>query len=596
MPIVAIGVNQLNQMLGKEFSRDDLVDALEQLGCDVEDTAELGIYLCPVCETPNDKLTEEAPPKRCDFCGFESKTPFDQVAVDKVIRLDLLAARPDLFDVGGLSRALKGYLGLEEGLTRFSVSKSGVEVNVDPIMSEEGTYRPFIVCALVKMPPLDHNSLRDVMKLQENLHWGIGRDRKLASIGVYNLDVLQPPITFSAVDPVEFSFCPLGMPGTSMSPKEILEVHPKGKAYAHLMTDYKRYPILQDVKGQVLSMPPIINSEETKIKIGSTNLFIDVTGLTRGAVVKSLDTLVSSLVELGGEIQTVQMNFPDRTEDTPDLEPGIIEIKYDEARRWLGLDFTPDEMMHYLRKMRFDIETKGDLHQVSYPAFRTDIKHEVDVFEDLAIGYGFKNIQTKLVPSMTIGNARAEEITSQMVRSAMLGLGYNEIMSLLLQSEERLFDKHLIPRGDTHVSVENPKTIEQKVVRTHLATGILETLHRNRRKGLPQKVFEIGNIVLIDPEKETGTSEFRHLAFAVIGPEAGYAEGRATMDAILHEIQRSAVYSADSHPSFSQGRFAGLSGENGLWGMLGELHPQVLANFGLSYPLVYGELRLMQVI
>jgi phenylalanyl-tRNA synthetase beta chain len=596
VPIVAVGVKQLNQLLGKEFSRENLVDALEQLGCDVEDTAELGIYLCPVCETPNDKLTEEAPPKRCDFCGHESKSPFERIAVDKVIRLDLLAARPDLFDVGGLSRALKGYLGIEEGLTRFPVTKSGIEVNVDPIMSEPGTFRPFIVCALVKMPPLDHNSLKDVMKLQENLHWGIGRDRKLASIGVYNLDVLEPPITFSSVDPVDFSFCPLGMPGTQMTPKEILEVHPKGKAYAHLMTEYKRYPILQDSKGQVLSMPPIINSEETKIKIGSTNLFIDVTGLTPGAVVKSLDTLVSSLVELGGEIQTVQLNFPDRVEHTPNLEPGVIEIKFDEARRWLGIDFTPDEMMFYLRKMRFDVTLKDDLHQVSYPAFRTDIKHEVDVFEDLAIGYGFKNIQTKLVPTMTVGEARAEELISQMVRETMLGMGYNEIMSLLLQSEERLFEKHLIPIGEDHVRVDNPKTIEQKVMRNHMATGILEVFHQNRRKALPQKIFEIGNIVLIDDKKETRTSEHRHVAFAVIGPEAGYAEGRATMDAILYEIQRTATYIAGTHPSFSEGRFARMDGDDGLWGLLGEFHPQVLTNFGLSYPVVYGELRLRQVI
>jgi len=596
MPIVGVGVIKLNQLLGKEFSRDDLVDALEQLGNDVEDTAELGIYLCPVCETPNDRLTYESPPKRCDFCGFEGASPFEQVAVDKVIRLDLLADRPDMFDVGGLSRVLKGYLGLEKGLTRFSVTKSEIEVDVDPIMSDQGTYRPFIVCALVKMPPLDHNSLRDVMKLQENLHWGIGRDRKLASIGVYNMDVLEPPISYSAVDPIEFSFCPLGMPGTVMTPKEILESHPKGKAYADLMEDYVRYPILQDKKGQVLSMPPIINSEETKIKIGSTNLFIDVTGLTRGAVVKSLDTLASSLVELGGEIQTVQMNFPDRTEGTPDLEPRLIEISYDEAKRWLGLDFSSEEMMDYLRKMRFDVEPKGDLYQVSYPAFRTDIKHEVDVFEDLAIGYGFKNIETQLVTSMTIGNARAEEVVSQMARETLLGLGYNEIMSLVLQSEERLFDKHLIPKGNDHISVENPNTIDQKVVRTHLATGVLETFQNNRRKGLPQKIFEIGNIVLIDPEKETGTSEYRHVAFAVIGPEAGYAEGRATMDAILHEIQKKVSYSADVHPSFSQGRFASISGENDIWGFLGEFHPQVLNNFGLAYPVVYGELRLMQII
>lgn len=596
MPIVAVSVKRLNQLLGKDYTRDDLVDSLEQLGCDVEDTAELGLFLCPACKTPNDKLLTEDPPKRCEFCGHEEATPFQQVATDRVIRLDLLAARPDLFDVGGLSRALKGYLGLEAGLSRFTTHPSDVSVEVDPIMSEKDTFRPYIVCAVVEMPPVDHNTLRDIMKLQENLHWGIGRDRKLASIGVYDLDTVKPPIKYSAVDPVHFKFSPLGMPGREMTPKQILEEHPKGVAYAHLMQPYRRYPILQDSLGQVLSMPPIINSEETKIKIGSTRMFIDVTGITRDAVVKSLNTLVSSLVELGATVKTVQMLYPDRTADTPDLSPKKIDIKFEEANRWLGLDLSRADFIHYLKKMRLDVTPKGDLYEVSYPAFRTDIKHEVDVFEDLAIGYGFKNIQPQLVPSMTIGTPRQEEMISDLVRSALLGLGFTEIMSLLLQSTERQFTKFRLEPGDQHVIVGNPKTIEQKVVRTHLMTGLLETFQKNRRKVVPQKIFEIGNVIHVTPGQETGVREYRHVAFAIIGPGAGYAEGRAVMDAVLHERQIQVNYAAATHPAITEGRCAELTGADGTWGRLGELHPEVLINFGLAFPIVYGELRLTTVI
>ncbi|MCK5739628.1 hypothetical protein KAH55_10615, partial [bacterium] len=355
MPIVAVSVKRLNSLLGKEFTRDDLVDSLEQLGCDVEDTAELGIYTCPACNTPNDKLVSDQPPKRCDFCGHVSDKPFELTATQRVIRLDLLAARPDLFDVGGLSRALKGFHNLEEGLTEFKVGTSDVEVNVDSKMSETGTYRPYIVCAVVRMPEIDHNSLRDIMKLQENLHWGIGRDRKLASIGVYDLDTFEAPIQYTTIDPDTYKFCPLGMPGVEMTPRQVLEEHPKGIAYAHLMTKYKQFPALKGNKGTLLSMPPIINSEDTKLKIGSKNLFIDVTGLSRDAVAKSLDTLVSSLVELGGTVETVKMNYPDKTAATPNLAPGKIDIKYSQAKRWLGIDFTEKAFMHYLRKMRLNV-------------------------------------------------------------------------------------------------------------------------------------------------------------------------------------------------------------------------------------------------
>ena len=340
MPVVAIGVDRLNALLSKHYEMDKLVTALEQLGCDVEDTADLALYKCPACQTPNDKLIHEDPPKRCDFCGHESDNPFEKFATDKVIRIDLLADRPDLFDTGGLSRALKGYLKLEQGLSEFTVKDGVVTVEVDTVLSEKDSYRPYIVCAVVKMPPLDYNNLREIMRLQENLHWGIGRDRKLASIGMYNMDVIKSPIRYTAVNPETFKFCPLGMPNVQMTPKQVLAEHPKGKAYAHLMEHYKQYPILIDANDLVLSMPPIINSDETKCKLGSSHLFIDVTGLSKDAVENSLNTLVSALIEIGGEVETVQMNYPDKTVRTPDLTPRKINIKYEEDKRWLGLDIT----------------------------------------------------------------------------------------------------------------------------------------------------------------------------------------------------------------------------------------------------------------
>ncbi len=132
MPVVAVSVDRLNELLEKQYDMDVLVNTLKQLGCDVEDTATLALYKCPACETPNDKLEQEEPPKRCDFCGHESEEPFEMFASDKVIRIDLLADRPDLFDSGGLSRALKGYLHLEEGLSEFEVKDGQVEINIDP--------------------------------------------------------------------------------------------------------------------------------------------------------------------------------------------------------------------------------------------------------------------------------------------------------------------------------------------------------------------------------------------------------------------------------------------------------------------------------
>jgi phenylalanyl-tRNA synthetase beta chain len=556
----------------------------------------MNLYLCPACQTPNEKLETENPPKRCDYCGFEREEYFEIFATDQVIRIDLLADRPDLFDPGGLARALKGYLEIETGLPRLNVKDGEVEVFVDKELAEDYAYRPYIVCAVVKIPALDHTTLREIMRLQENLHWGIGRGRKLASIGVYDFDTIKPPIRYTTVDPKNFSFHPLGMPETLMTPEEILLHHPKGIDYANLLAAHKKYPILIDENNLVLSMPPIINSDETKCKIGTSRLFIDVTGIVKQAPMDALKTLVSALVEIGGEVESVKINYPDHSITTPDLTPGCITINYEDSKKWLGIDYTPQEMIRYIEKMRMSCVQEENSFKVCYPPYRSDIRHAVDVYEDIAIGYGYQNIQPKLVPNITIGYARPEEELSQLVRNVMIGLGFTEILSLHLYSIERLFTRLGMEPGDTHAIVSNPKTIEQKVLRCHLMAGIMEFFNKNRRKAVPQKIFEIGNVILLDNSKETFTSEYKHVSFAILGPETGYAEIRMYLDALLHELGFKAKYQPYSHPTFCEGRCALITNESGLWGIAGEIHPQILNNYSLAYPVSLCELRLINVI
>jgi len=574
---------------------DELVAALEKLGCDVEDTAELTLFECPACKNPNEKLAKEDPPRRCDFCGHEQENPFESLGTTSVIRLDLLADRPDLFDAGGLARALKGSLDIETGLAQFATIASDRELVVDPSVKNPQSLRPYIACAVIKLPPLNQITLREVMKLQENLHWGIGRDRKLASIGVYDLDTIAFPVHYTTVDPDAFNFCPLGNPGQAMTPRQILAGHPKGMAYAHLLTGLSRYPLLTDAHNQVLSMPPIINSEETKCSIGTSRIFIDVTGLTAGAVSHSLAAMVAALVEIGGTIEQVKISDGRESIMTPDMTPKTIEIDFNAACQWLGISFERTEFMATLQRARFAVEQMpGSQFRVSYPVFRQDVRHQVDIFEDLAIGYGFDRIKPRLIPTMTVGRERPEELISAMARSVMTGLGFSEIMTLNLQSLERHFEKLEIAAENNHVVVANPKTIEQKVLRTHLMTGLLETLHKNKRRPLPLRLFEIGNVVSIDDSAETGVEESRHLGAIMIGPECGFTDARAALDALLFEMGAKATYREVEHSSFIAGRVAEI--ESGkFWARAGEIQPQVLNNFGLIFPVAYFEIRLARI-
>lgn len=602
MPIVNVDIAWLNSLLGREFPADVLNEALEQMGCDVEDVAEISTYRCPRCHTVLEGSLGVQEMKTCALCGHKSEDAFEKVGERAVIRLDLLAARPDLFDVGGLARALRGFLGLAEGLPDYKVEPARLTVHVDPALSRPDSYRPFISCAVMTVPPLTSAGLVAIMELQENLHWGVGRNRKLASIGVYDLDTLSGDIHYRPIEPDGEKFTPLGMEGEQMTGREILDKHPKGVAYAHLLEGDSRYPSLVDERGQVLSMPPVINSDETKLKVGTTRLFLDVTGISEAAVVKSLNTLVCSLMELGGATQSVTIKSEAGERVTPDLSPREAEVDLPSARAWLGIPFTPESLIASFKKMRLDVEPSAEEEgrfRVRYPAFRTDIRHKVDLFEDLAIGYGYVNIQPALVPAMTIGQAREEEIISENIRGTLLGLGYTEVMSLPLTTEEEHFLRF---RGEVpahYPRVANPKLVALKVVRTHLMNGLLQALYENRKRPMPLRLFEIDNVVALDPARETGVREERRVGFVEMGPEAGYATVRGVLDAILREMGQEATYTINNNPAFIPGRGAAVVTTGALEGRLGELHPEVVTaeaiqRFGfaqaLDYPLAIGEL------
>jgi phenylalanyl-tRNA synthetase beta chain len=598
MPIVSIDVAWLNRLLGKEYPSEVLHESLDQIGCDVEDVAEVEHCRCPNCGSLVEVPLGQADVKTCSFCGHQSDEPFAPAGKQQVVRLDLLAARPDLFDVGGLARALRGTLGIDSGLPSYRTKSSGLTVTVDPSVTRPESYRPYIACAVMGLPPVDETSLIAIMKLQENLHWGVGRDRKLASIGVYDMAAISGNITYGTMDPDKDPFVPLGMPGKAMSGRQILQEHPKGVVYAELLAGHERYPVLVDAKKQVLSMPPIINSDETKLKLGTKRVFIDVTGISQAAVTKSLDTLVSSLAEIGGTIETVQIVERGKKRVTPDLTPRSTEVDLAEARRWLGLPLDERTLVESLRKMRFDVEPaqngKGR-YTVDYPPYRTDIRHMVDLLEDVAIGYGYANIEPKLVRSMTVGRARPEETLSERARQILVGLGYSEIMSLPLSSEEHQFERLRLPIPERYPQVSNPKLHSYVVVRGHLMSGMMEALRENRRRPMPQRFFEIDNAVELDDAAETGATELRRLALAEIGRESGYATARSVVDALVRELGWKAEYAAIDHPTFVAGRAASLSVDGQPIGVLGEVHPEVLVGYGLAYPVALAELTLRRV-
>jgi phenylalanyl-tRNA synthetase beta chain len=589
MPVVAISTARLRGLLGTKATGEELAEAVDSLGCDLEELVTVDLYSCPSCRLIMDRLPREDPPVVCEVCGHEAAEVFEKIGTDEVVRLDLLPARPDLFDCAGLARALDGYLGFHTGLPAYPIEDGEVEVTVDPSVL---AVRPEIALVEIDLPPLTQSHLADAFHLQENLHWAMGRGRKKASIGVYDLSTITGEITYTAESP-DFRFVPLGMPDREMTLAEILTDHPKGRAYRGLLDGHEQYPVLIDSAGQVLSMPPIINSEETRLRPGSTKILIDVTGHDRKVVEDTLALTLTSIYQVEGRIRSVRIHRPGEELVTPNLTPFKRTLSPERAEKLIGVEIPEDEMIGLLRRMRLDVTGKNDKgeFEVRIPRYRVDVKHEVDLIEDVAIAYGYQNLPSPLVPTMTVGQEHPYTAIGRKVRSTLCGLGFIEVLNFVLTNREEHLTRMRLPDDVGQAVLLNPISVNQEIVRTNLLSGLMATFALNRTREMPQPIFEVGEVVRATAEDST--QGFR-LAIGEMSRKADYGRIRAVVDSVCRELSLPVeVLAAADHelkPVFLDGRVAELRSGGEIFGIMGVVRPEVITAWSLDHPVVLAEL------
>ncbi len=490
--------------------------------------------------------------------------------------------RPDLFCVEGASRALKQFLDVEPGLVTYVVEKSGIEMVVDASVLE---VRPYIVCGVVKNLQLDSSAIESLMLLQEYLHRGIGRDREKVSVGVHDLARVKPPFRYLAADP-SFSFVPLDYE-EEMTMDEILERHPKGVAFRYILEDKTKYPLILDSEGKTLSFPPIINADQTRVTESTNDIFIEVTGLNEN-VSAALNIIVYALAERGGQIQSVILRFPDdgrgAENETPCLDPKTMEISVKDVNSLIGIDLSAEECKKCCERMGLGAEVKPNgLIEVKIPAYRYDILHTWDIIEDIAIGYGYDRIEPEIPGTMVIGEMHPIEEKKRTVREIMTGFGYFEVLTFTLTSERKQFElMRRKRREEGKVRVASPISSEHTMLRCSILPNLLEILSLNKHRDLPQRIFEVGPVLL-------GFKEEYRLAAVSTHANANFAEVKSVVDAMLKEMGMEDAEVVESEDgAFLAGRRADIirvkDGKH--IGVFGELHPEVILNFALDHPVV----------
>src|SRR5512136_2505594 len=339
--------------------------------------------------------------------------------------------RPDLFSPEGVARAMRGYLGIETGLPSYHVSPSGISFTVDPALSN---IRPVLGSAVIRGVEFDDESIQSIMSLQESLHWAVGRGRGKVAIGIHDLDMIKPPFRYIA-SPRNRKFIPLDY-AKEMTMDEILEKHPKGRDYAKIVKDFPLFPLIIDKDDNVLSFPPIINGERTRVTIDTKNILLDTTGTDKRAVNVAVNIICTAMAEAGATIESVEIGGV----QTPTLAPAERTVSVKECSRLLGVSLTAASMAELLRKMRFGAEPAGaDKVRVQVPCYRADIMHDWDLFEDVAIAYGYDRLESQPPRTFTVGKPHPVQVNLALAREAFTGLGYLEVMPFTLTSEEILY-------------------------------------------------------------------------------------------------------------------------------------------------------------
>ncbi|MGY4884491.1 MAG: phenylalanine--tRNA ligase subunit beta [Nanobdellota archaeon] len=507
---------------------------------------------------------------------------------DETIELEIFANRPDLLSYQGFKRSFLSFLNKKPGMKKYELNKPEKDYQVI-IDSSTKEIRPYTACAIVKDLKLDDEKIKEMIEIQEKLHITVGRKRKKVAIGIYPLEKIKLPITFKALEPDYIKFIPLES-DREMSGLQILQKHPTGKEYSHLLAGKSKFPIFVDANNNILSMPPIINSQLTgKVTEETKDIFIECSGFDFKTLKKCLNILVLVFAEMGGKIYQMELKgAPEKI--SPLLESEKMKISLENTNKLLGIKIDEKKLKDFLERMGYNYNQKT--REVEIGPWRTDILHEVDLIEDVGIAYGYENLTPEMPKISTIGQENSEEIIKRKIAEILAGLNLIEVSNYHLTTKDYQFEKMGIPEKQEKefVELENSKT-EYTILRKDLSSFLLRNLSENVDSEYPQKIFEMGTIFELKKDIE----EKERLAIAIT--PGNFTEIKQILFYLFKSLNiKIDLKESEISPQYLiDGRTASIILDEKEIGTIGEVHPKILKNWKIKMPVAILELDLKEV-
>ncbi|KAJ2629761.1 phenylalanine--tRNA ligase subunit beta [Coemansia sp. RSA 1290] len=578
MPTIYVDKEELFEYLGNQFNTEAFRELCFEFGIELEeDTSEKG------------ELAE----------GERAQ-----------LKIDIPANRYDLLCIEGLTRALGVFLG-RDSIKHYHVTPTSNPHRIT-VAKECSQIRPLIVGAILRNVQLDAARYKSFIDLQDKLNQNLGHQRKLVSIGTHDLDTVQGPFTYEAVKPEDLKFVPLSQT-EEMDGHRIMEFYGKDskiKHFLHIIEDSPVYPVVYDANRTVMSLPPLINSDHSKISLDTKNIFIEITATDMTKVNMVLNILVTMFSQHCKEpftVEPVEVVYPDgKSFVYPDFETKTITTSASYLNGIVGIDKSNSEIVELLHKMSLEAKIEQDSIVVTLPLTRPDMLQECDIAEDLAIAFGYNRIPRVQNNEATVGAPLPINKLTDIVRREMAMASWTEVLTLSLCAHDDIF-KFLRreDKGDEVVVLSNPETQENQICRSLLLPGLLKTVRENKRYPVPIKVFEVSDVVNKDPSTERGVRNRRHACALYASDEARFEIIQGLLDTVMESLgfthcnkqQDRGYYLKEADvPMYLPGRSAKVMlNENGNTvelGTIGIVHPEVLFNYELKMPISTFEINI----
>jgi phenylalanyl-tRNA synthetase beta chain len=346
-----------------------------------------------------------------------------------------------------------------------------------------------------------------------------------------------------------------------------------------------------------MSMPPIINSHKTgKVTEETRDLFIECTGNNLGFLKKALNIMVTALSDMGGKVYAMEIQDGKEKYLSPNLEPEKFLFSIDNVNKLIGLDLKEKDIIKYLEKMGLGYEKEKEESFALIPAYRNDILHEVDIAEDIAIAYGFENLNPEIPKISTIGEEDSISVLKRKIAEVLAGLKLLEISTYHLSTKEKQF-KNIGVKDfkDDLIEVIDSKT-ENNVLRVSLLSQSIEILSENPDSAYPQRIFELGRVFSNDKNSETGISEKEKLCISLCHEKTNFTEIKQALDYLMRMLNIKYEIKESEHPSFIPGRCGEIIINKNPIGFIGEICPFILHNNKIKMPVASLEMEIEKLL